>query len=301
MAAQGNRFRWIGLSDDGESVLLKHFHGEFQAPDFATAEWFQQNPQSWRLGAVLDTETSGTNFRRDKIIEIGIRLFRFCPETGQVLSREQGYSALQDPGFALSPEIVRITGITDDMVKGQSIDWKQVETLLDPVHILVAHNAGFDRPFVDPLVPTSSKKIWGCSFRQIDWLTKGFPSQKLEILSIYHGFFCHAHRALADADTLLHLLGMPDPLTGAPYLKELLVNARRRLSHVSATYSPFETKDVLRERGYRWDTEKRVWSKVIYAEEQEGETAWLCEKVYSGKFRGTIRQLDLTETFLGDR
>lgn len=150
---------------------------------------------------------------------------------------------------------------------------------------------------MDPRLPISTKKIWGCSFRQIDWSEKGFPSQKLEILAIYHGFFCHAHRALADADTLLHLLGMTSPLDGSFYLKELLANARRKLVHVFASYSPIETKDALKARGYRWDTEKRVWSKLVYSEERENETTWLSEKVYGGNFRGTLKDLDLTETF----
>ncbi len=285
------------MSDDGENVHLRHYHGEFKAPDFATQEWFSQNPDLWRTGAVLDTETSGVNAQKDEVIEIGIRLFRFHKESGQILSKEEGYGALQDPGFPLSAEITRITGITDEMVKGQAIDWERAHRLLDAAQIVVAHNAGFDRPFVDPRLPLSQKKIWGCSFRQIDWAAKGFPSQKLEILAIYHGFFCHAHRALADADTLLQLLGMESPVDGTVYLKELLQNAKRRLAHVFATYSPIETKDMLKARGYRWDTEKRVWSKLVYAEERESETSWLAEKVYGGNFRGMIRELELTETF----
>jgi DNA polymerase-3 subunit epsilon len=292
-----HKFRWMGMAADGESVTLRKYKGEFQAPAFATAEWFAANPDLWRQGAALDVETTGRSSVTDKVIEIGIRCFRFHRETGEVLSREEGYSALQDPGEPLTPEIVRITGITDADLKGQKIDWPHVQALLEQAQIVVAHNASFDRPFMDRLLPVSTTKIWGCSFKQVDWTQKGFPSQKLEILAIYHGFFCNAHRALADADTLLNLLQMPDPGTGTPYFKELLFNARRKMVIVAAVKSPIETKDALKNRGYRWDPDKRVWSKLIYLEEKEEEVTWLTDAVYSGYYQGMVKELALSDSF----
>ncbi len=292
-----HKFRWMGMADDGESVLLRKYNGEFTAPDYATADWFAANPDLWRQGAALDVETTGRSSAVDKVIEIGIRVFRFHRETGEVLSRDEGYGALEDPGAPLTPEIVRITGITDEMLKGQKIDWAHVTSILEKSQIVVAHNASFDRPFIDKLLPISSSKIWGCSFRQVDWPEKGFPSQKLEILAIYHGFFCNAHRALADADTLLNLLQMPDPHTGTPYFKELLLNARRKMAIVSAVKSPIETKDELKNRGYRWDPEKRVWSKMIYLEEKEEEITWLTDAIYNGYYQGLVKELALSDSF----
>jgi DNA polymerase III subunit epsilon len=290
-------FRWLGKSEDGESVTLKRYTGEFTPPSYVTNEWEQAHSDLVRTGAVLDVETTGRESKTDKIIEIGIRLFRFHKETGEILFRDDGYGELEDPGEPLRPEIVRITGITDEVLKGKRIDWSEVAARLEKAQIILAHNASFDRPFVDRKAPLSVSKIWGCSFKQIDWTSKGFPSQKLEILAIYHGFFSTAHRALADADALLHLLSMPDPQVGEPYLKELLENARKKQAHVSALYSPFETKDILKSRSYRWDTEKRVWSKLVFLEDVEVEKAWLAENVYSGRFRGEIRELDLIDNF----
>jgi len=285
------------MSPEGHQVVLSRYQGEFTPPAHATEAWFTQNPDRWRRGAVLDVETTGTNTGTDKIIEIGIRLFRFDRENGALLSRDEGYGALQDPGEPLSAEITRITGITDEMVAGQKIDWGHVKQMLDHAQIIIAHNAAFDRPFIDRYLPSSSTKIWACSFKQVDWRAKGFPSQKLEILSIYHGFFNAAHRALADADSLLHLLQMQAPTGGEAYLAELVRNARKKSALVLAQNSPFETKDILREHGYRWDTERRVWHKFVLVEEREAEVAWLTEKVYSGKFRGVVKELALSDGF----
>jgi len=295
--ANGPRFRWIGLAEDGSSVVLRRFEGEFSPPEYVTEEWLAAHPDQWRRGVVLDVETTGTSPVNDRITEIGIRCFRFHRETGEILTRDEGYGALEDPGIPLSPEIVRITGITDEMVKGKRIDWPKVQSLLEQAQIVIAHNASFDRPFLDRYLPLSSSKIWGCSFRQIDWPTKGFPSQKLEILAIYHGFFCTAHRALADADTLLHLLAMRCPIDGTPYLGELLRNARRKSAIVLAVQSPRKTKDLLKQRGYRWDGERKVWNKLIYHDETPQEVAWLTEHVYAGHFQGIVRELSLSDGF----
>ncbi len=276
---------------------MRRYKGEFSAPAYATHEWFQSHPDAWRVGAVLDVETTGRFHASDQIIELGIRNFRFHRETGEILSRDEGYEALQDPGVPLTEEIVRITGITDEMLKGQSIDWARAQALLNQSQIVVAHNASFDRPFIEKNLALSCSKIWGCSFRQVDWTQKGFPSQKLEILAIYHGFYNDAHRALADADTLLHLLQMLDPGTETPYFGEILKNARRRSVLVLATNSPFETKDALRDRGYRWSAERKVWTRSVYFEESEAEKEWLTTHVYGGSFGGVVREIALCDTF----
>ncbi len=297
MSTSEHRFRWIGMAADGETILLNRYRGEFLAPDYATPEWFEKHPDSWRTGLVVDVETTGRNLQSDSVIEIGLRKFRFHRETGEILQRGDGYGALEDPGFPLSPEIVRITGITDEMLRGQAIDWAEVERYFAEASIVVAHNASFDRPFLDRYVPLSSSKVWGCSFKQIDWTQKGFPSQKLEILAIYHGFFSTAHRALADSDALLHLIQMSCPISNRAYFGELVLNARRKMATIFATHSPIETKNALKDRGYRWDVEKRVWNRLIYVEELENEKAWLTQNIYGGVFRGLVKEMALTDTF----
>ena len=242
-------------------------------------------------------ETTGLHHESSKVIEIGIRTFRFNRTTGELLEPLERYSAFEDPGEPLDEEIRNLTGLTDDMLKGQSIDWSTVDRLLSMSVIVIAHNASFDRPFVDKKSPVSREKIWGCSIKQLDWHGKGFTSQKLDVLSIYHGFFTDAHRALNDAEALLHLLSFTDPASEKPYLCELLEGARRPTVHVSATYSPFESKDLLRRRAYRWDPQGKVWWKEVQKETLEQEIRWLEEAVYGGTFRGKTREITPTDHF----
>ena len=66
---------------------------------------------------------------------------------GQFYRLLPGYNGFNDPGMPI-PEIAQqITGITDEMVQGQSIDVAAVKKLLSSAALVIAHNARFDRPF----------------------------------------------------------------------------------------------------------------------------------------------------------
>lgn len=290
-------FDWVGKSVDGATVILRKFTGEFKTASYADEQWLTSHADRVRIGVSIDVETTGLNKKSDTVIEIGVRQFLFNKITGELLKAGEGYSAFQDPGHPISDDIKRLTGITDDQLKGQAIDWKKVDRLLSEAHIIIAHNAAFDRPFIERNSTVSPAKTWGCSVKQVDWSAKGYPSQKLEILSIFHGYFVDAHRALNDADGLLHLLTHADAQTRKPYLDELLRNARRPLVKVVATNAAFESKDSLKERGYNWDTAGRVWHKMIFKETLETEIAWMESVVYKGSFRGSAVEIPLVDNF----
>ena len=52
--------------------------------------------------------------------------------------------------------------------------------------------------------------------------------------------------------------------------------------------APFESKDLLKNKGYRWDAEGRAWNKVIYHDLLPTEMDWHKAEVYRGEFRGRL-------------
>jgi DNA polymerase-3 subunit epsilon len=67
-------------------------------------------------------------------------------------------------------------------------------------------------------------------------------------------------------------------------LLQLFKSAENARTIVRAFGSPFETKDKLKARGYRWDAEARVWyTAVKSAEALDAEAEWLKAEVYSGR------------------
>ena len=99
-------------------------------------------------GIVLDTETTGLSSETDRVIELGMLLFEFDPTSGLIYRVLEVFDELEDPGFPISPANTAIHHITDAMVQGKRIDDAKVERLLKGVSVVIAHNAGLDRPFV---------------------------------------------------------------------------------------------------------------------------------------------------------
>ena len=65
--------------------------------------------------------------------------------------------------------------------------------------------------------------------------------------------------------------------------KALLERAREPSFRVWATGSPFETKDVLKARQYRWESEARCWYRDLRQPELENELDWIKNAVFAGK------------------
>jgi len=232
---------------------------------------------------VVDTETTGTNRDADRIIELGLIRFEFGEKSGVISRVTDVYSGLEDPGRPIPPEATAIHGITDAMVAGQRIDDARVVKLLAGAKLVVAHNAAFDRPFLEARLPAFDALPWGCSYSQLPWDQEGLRGRKLEYLGWMYGFFFDGHRSETDCRALLELIRRPLPKSGRIAFSILLEAAATPALRLWATGSPFESKDVLRERGYRWDQDRRCWHRLVTKAEAKAESEWLKAEVYGGR------------------
>ncbi len=92
---------------------------------------------------VFDIETTGLNPTRDKITEIGAVRIR----DGKITDT---FHSLINPGIPIPMEIVKLTGITDKMIKDAPSAEQVIPAFLNFVGdgVLVAHNAPFDLGFL---------------------------------------------------------------------------------------------------------------------------------------------------------
>ncbi|MBR1868423.1 MAG: 3'-5' exoribonuclease [Clostridia bacterium] len=147
---------------------------------------------------VLDIETTGTSYiGGDKITEIGAVKI----ENGAI---SESFQTLLDPGVEISEKIISLTGIDNEMVKGQP----KFEEVLPDLYkfcdgaIIVAHNAEFDCGFIK-----FYSKPEGYEFKNgiIDTLAlsretlPGLKNYKLNTVCEYFGIEFLHHRALSDA------------------------------------------------------------------------------------------------------
>jgi DNA polymerase-3 subunit epsilon len=216
-------------------------------------------------------------------MEIGLVVFEYDSETGQVYRVLESFGALEDPGIPITPEITEITGITNEMVAGKRIDDARVAELVSGASIVIAHNSKFDRPFLEQRFPIFEELPWGCSFAQVDWDGEGLGARKLDYIAFQFGFFFDAHRAETDCQALLTILQQELPKSKVKVLKSLLVQLPQKDWTVYPV-SDYASKDLLKARSYYWDGARKVWHRTLTGTEAiTGEVAWLKESLYGGR------------------
>lgn len=290
------------------------------------------SPATLRL-ALLDCETTGLDPSQGAIIEVAVGLYEVArqrPETGRATNPKSGnptvqapdlsvasadppssqlglfeqsptsawvlvdtYEGLHDPGAPLSTEISELTGLTDADLQGRSIDWPKVLALLDQADLLVAHNAAFDRAWLEHHVPATRGRRWACSLAHIDWKAHRCGCGVLRHLA----FECQVpgahggHRAMHDVQLMAGVLQSRDPHPERgqrSYVFEMLTNAFQTQNLLEATGAPFENKDVLKAAGWRWSGTKKTWWKLVRGADVEDVVTWLGREVYQGESRHTL-------------
>lgn len=260
------------LEASGQYQVLKKFQ--------PIAQYLPSNPDITRhLVCIIDTETTGLNTDSCEIIELGYQLVEFDSQGNfyQVICAK---NFMNEPQGDISAEVTQVTGLTLEDVKGHAIPWEEVVADISAVQLCIAHNAGFDRPILERYHACFVDKVWGCSASQIDWFSLakvGSRSQEFLCWKVGH-FYYDAHRALDDVQALTHLLSQSISEQQQPAMHFLLQTVRQQKVLIKATGAPFELKDDLKQRGYRWQPQQKVWQKVFDASEQEGEMTWLLDQ-----------------------
>ena len=291
-----------GLNDIDNNIKLQKFEGNnltVNKPE--TLDPLDASSPRMRI-CFLDLETTGLDKKEDKIIEIAIKCIEITKENGQDIAIIDSYESLQDPGCPIPESSTQINGITDEMVQGKSIDWEYVESILNKSQLIIAHNAQFDRSFMDLTLSLSKNKIWACSINDIDWDKRGFKSFKQELLCIWHGFYYDSHRAMIDIDALIHLLTHSSYVENKPIV-ELIQNAKKPICRVEATFAKFKYKNLLKKRQYRWynadsgNKNDNVWYKLIQHSDIESEREWLTQNIYNGNFQGRFIEVTVIDKY----
>ena len=251
--------------------------------------------------AILDTETTGLSVLSEAIIELALVVVDIDTATGLPVGEVQVFDGFDDPQRPIPPEIQALTGITDDMVAGQRLDLLAINQIMKGVDWVVAHNAAFDRPFVEQRLPLFASLPWACSFADISWKQLGYGSAKLETLAAHFGWFYDAHRADMDCHALLAVLGQSIGDSGQTGWQHLLAALVQPQYLLQATGAPFDAKDYLKLRGYRWDAGARVWHTRLGSEAAlEAECEWLAQRVYANpRAQVTIVELDALARYAG--
>ena len=168
------------------------------------------NPNFRAECVVFDIETTGLSVQNCKITEIGAVKIK----DGQVLDR---FNTFVNPECQIPEEIVKLTGITDEMVSDAPLVGDALEAFFafignndtkegDPLPLLIAHNANFDIGFIRHFAKMSGLPFENPYLDTValsKYINPELKNHKLDTIAAAYelGDFNH-HRACDDAEML---------------------------------------------------------------------------------------------------
>jgi DNA polymerase-3 subunit epsilon len=175
---------------------------------------------------------------------------RVSTATGRVEEVVAEAMEWQEPR-AMSTEAEQIVGITKADLLGRRFNTLKLFRLLSLTDLVIAHNAMFDRPFLEKCLPVLADMPWGCSFIDIDWKTKqGLREGSLDYLLARLG---RAVSGQPDAvcRELAYLLEQPLPRSEETALKRLIEVADRVTVACSVDADSAGAVDILKSLGFK--------------------------------------------------
>jgi len=189
---------------------------------------------------VLDFETTGLSPQYgDRAIEVGaVRI-----EERMITDSFQG---LMNPGFMISSFIEAYTGISNEMIAMAPPCEEVMEQFAEFIgdEPLVAHNASFDRRFLEAelaCIGRSSCGTMACSMLAARRIFPHAPNHKLGTLVSYCGIPTDGifHRALADAEMAGRLwIAMMDEIHDAYGIHPVSFDLMRKLAATAKAKAP---------------------------------------------------------------
>lgn len=252
---------------------------------------------------VVDCETAssepgqGIDLKTDSVIELCMANIIIDYNDGRVIAIVNALNQLNQPNFKITDETTALTGITNAMLKGKSIDENLTLNFLRDSSLIIAHNAKFDKSMLVRLFDDFKGYNWACSCSgDITWSNFGMSTKSLKYLLFEAGYFYDAHRATPDVFALIQLLQVNQQ---ACY--EIITSATKESYDVRALNSPYSAKDVLKNHGFNpcyIDGVFHYWYKENLDEDSAIFYAKLLNEIYGATPESCIFKKEIADKFL---
>lgn len=155
----------------------------------------------------FDTETTGLDCSSCKIIELAM----LTVENGEIIDR---YDEFINVGEPLSPKIISLTGITNEMLRNEGIDEEtaayDLKRRLTKDTLMIAHNCQFDLLFVYHLLARHFQEEAYEIVSNLNWIDtvtvlkdrKDYPHKLIDAVHHYEIDEVNFHRAIDDTEAL---------------------------------------------------------------------------------------------------
>jgi DNA polymerase-3 subunit epsilon len=211
----------------------------------------------------FDTETTGLDKQRDRIIEMGLVLY----STGQhKILDSQGF-LVQSDGVAVSSEITKITGVTQSAVDrfGYPVETavEMFMEFVDQADAIIGHNSNwFDIPIIEGMLDRANinfpKKLAADTMVDIP----GVKGEQLITMCAKKGFVMpFQHSAEDDAKAVLKLTSIYDMESPDTSYEKIMERAASPLV-VLQSHQRRDQNDIVRPFGFRWNDPLKGWYRI---------------------------------------
>ncbi len=190
------------LGRDNPDMKVIYGVEAYLVPDKTSCVSFSKNQELDTKYCVLDIETTGLSFRTEKITELGAVIYK----NGEIIDQ---FECFVNPEKPIPYEVVKVTNITDEMVKDAETIEQVLPKFLEFIgdSVIVAHNADFDVGFLKYFAEQQGLKLENTYIDTLRLARNLFPDYKkykLGIIAENLGIKVDvAHRALDDVITLV--------------------------------------------------------------------------------------------------
>lgn len=203
----------------------------------------------------VDVETTGLDAEAGEIIELAV--LSLCSKTKQLITMSS--FLIKPKKNKISKEIESVTGITQDMIDRHGVDKdfkdNYIKDLISNCDYLCAHNATFDRSFIENTYGDIGKP-WIDTLTDLPLKAYSGGSKRLTYLATDHGFVNpFPHRALPDVLTMARILMEYD-------IEEVIKRAESPLCRLIASVS-FNDREKPKKAGFTWEPKIKKWQKDI--------------------------------------
>lgn len=211
--------------------------------------------------AILDTETTGLDPTKGQILEVAVILYHI--PTRSVLSQISTLLAA-DSNAAYEINRIEIDALKKMPPLVEHASMSAVMQMLDEAQAIVAHNAEFDKKWLNTIPSLQTyvtNKQWICTRNDVIWpIRKGVALNLIHICADLGVPIINAHRALSDCHLLL---GAIECIEDIEFFLDKSGKGRV-VYHANVSY---EKRQLVKEAGFMWDNEKKVWFAKLTPEQ----------------------------------
>lgn len=202
---------------------------------------------------VLDTETTGLDPAKGKVLEIAAVLYNI-PTRSIIAQASTLCYAEENP--ALEINRIEVESLKKTPPKIEITAQLLIRNMMMEADAIIAHNASFDKKWIETIADFQEASLgskWICTKNDVIWpVRKGVSLSLITICADLGVPIINTHRALADCLLLIDALQCIEDI-------EFFLDKSgkgRMIYHAEVSY---EQRQIVKEAGFQWDNLKKVW------------------------------------------